>query len=84
MEKLANKFGDFFVNKITTIRDNIRALNNITNENIMMTADTKFDGQSMTTFTLSTQEEIRKIVLKAPSVSCELDPIPTHFLKDCL
>jgi len=55
----ANRFGDFFVkNKITTIRDNISALNNTTNENIMMTADIKFDGQPMTTFTPVTQEEV--------------------------
>jgi len=81
---LANRFGDFFVNKITTIRDNISALNNTTNDNIVMTADIKFDGQPMTNFTPATQEEIRKIILKSPSKSCELDPLPTHLLKDCL
>ena len=73
-----------FVNKITTIRDNISALNNTTNENIVMTADIKFNGQPMRTFTPATQEEIRKIILKASSKSCELDPLATHLLKDCL
>jgi len=81
---LANRFGDCFVNKITTIRDNISALNNTTNDNIVMTADIKFDGQPMTTFTPATQKEIRKIIMNAPSKSCELDPLPTHLLKDCL
>ena len=38
----------------------------------------------MTTFTPATQELIRKIILKAQSKSCELDPLPTHLLKDCL
>ncbi|KAK2144742.1 hypothetical protein LSH36_734g01020 [Paralvinella palmiformis] len=67
---LANRFGDFFVNKIIIIRDNISALNNTTNENMVMTADIKFNGQPMRTFTPATQEEIRKIILNAPSKSC--------------
>jgi hypothetical protein len=81
---LANRFGDFFVNKITTVRDNITSVNNTTNDNTVMTADIKFDGQLMTNFTPATQEEIRIIILNAPSKSCELDRLPTHLLKDCL
>jgi hypothetical protein len=32
----------------------------------------------------ASSDEIRKIVMKAPLKSCELDPIPTHILKSCL
>ena len=31
-----------------------------------------------------TSEELRKLILKAPSKSCELDPTSTWLLKECL
>jgi hypothetical protein len=47
-------------------------------------ADIEFDGEPMTVFRPASSDEIRKIVMKAPLKSCELDPIPTHILKSCL
>ena len=35
-------------------------------------------------FEPATLEEVRKIISKAPDKSCELDPIPTWLLKQCL
>ena len=32
-------------------------------------------------FPLATEDEISKIIFKAPTTSCELDPIPTSLLK---
>ncbi|CAC5420547.1 unnamed protein product [Mytilus coruscus] len=42
----------------------------------------KFEGQPLTFFTPASVEEVRKIILKAPTKSCELDPLP--ILKPCL
>jgi hypothetical protein len=47
-------------------------------------ADIEFDGEPMTVFRPASPDEIRKIVMKAPLKSCELDPIPTHILKSCV
>ena len=32
----------------------------------------------------ATREEVRSVIRKAPDKSCELDPIPTWLLKQCL
>ena len=38
----------------------------------------------MNTLTLSTEAEIKKIIMKSKSTSRDLDPFPTSLLKDCL
>jgi hypothetical protein len=47
-------------------------------------ADTPFDGNPLTAFTAASIDEVRKIILKALSKSCELDLLPTSLLKSCL
>ena len=32
----------------------------------------------------ATEEEVREIIQKSPNKSCELDPLPTWLLKECL
>ena len=83
-DDLANKFSDLFPDKGTTIRNNISANTNDNNDNTVMAADIAFEGQSLSKFTPTTPEEVRQIIMKAPSKSCELDPLPTHLLKVCL
>ncbi len=34
--------------------------------------------------TTATEEEIKSILLKSPTMPCELDPIPTWLLKVCI
>lgn len=80
-EHLANKFSDFFTSKIEKIRRSIGVANDIT---MAMDADTKFQGTVLNNFPPATQEEIKKLILEAPSKSCELDPLPTWLLKKCL
>ena len=38
----------------------------------------------MSCFCSVTLQEIRHIILKAPSKSCELDPLPSWLLKECV
>jgi hypothetical protein len=50
----------------------------------ILRADIKFEGVPLTNCSPATIDEIRKIIQKAPSKSCELEPIATYFLKTCL
>jgi hypothetical protein len=83
--EFGNRFGDFFIGKIETIRDNLCASNRDSMSDIdALCADIEFDGEPMIVFRPVSPDEIRKIVMKAPLKSFELDPIPTHILKSCL
>jgi len=81
---LADKFCEFFVGKISTIRDNLSTTNNSSTDCNFMRADTKFEGNQLTSFSTASCDEIRKIILASPTKSCELDPLPTKLLKQCL
>ena len=77
---LANDFSAFFQGKVDTIRSKFDP-----------TIDDAFeyDGKDDTisafhTFQSVTEEDIRKIVSKSASKSCELDPLPTKLLKSNL
>jgi hypothetical protein len=45
-----------------------------------MRADIKFEGEPLTSFSLVSSDELRKIILAAPTKSCELDPSRFGFL----
>ena len=80
--ELSNRFGRFFLDKIETIKSNLRiACEDIDNVDPLC-ADLRFKGSLLTEFTPATIEEVRKIILKNPCKACELDP--TALLKNCL
>ena len=82
---LANQFCEFFLNKIETIRRNLCASNNSSNTMFdILSADKRFTGEHLSSFTSTSISEVSKIIQSAPSKHCELDPIPTHLLKSCL
>ena len=45
---------------------------------------TSFSGTPLTTFMDATEVEIRNIIKLSPVKSCELDPLPTWLLKECI
>jgi hypothetical protein len=68
---LADKFFEFFVEKISTIRDNLTATNNASSNNCdTMRADIKFEGEPLTSFSPVSSDELRKIIFAAPTKSC--------------
>ena len=82
---LANQFCEFFLNKIETIRRNLCASNNSSNTMFdILSADKRFTGEHLSSFTSTSISEVSKIIQSAPPKHCELDPIPTHLLKSCL
>ena len=80
----AHLMKSFFVNKISTIRETLSAANSTNDNNPVLTADIRFEGQPLTALVPATQDEIRDIIKKSPSKSCELDPLPTYLLRLCL
>ncbi len=78
--QLASTFGSFFLDKIALIRTSF--------SDVAPSDDRHPPGgtnaPSLTTFAPVTEEEVRRLIMAAPSKSCELDPIPTPLLKTCL
>ena len=79
-EELANRFNDFFITKITDIRDNIKS-------NTIAPSGTSpvepYTGSVLSTIIPTTIQEIERLIAKIPNKSCQLDPIPTWLLKQC-
>ncbi|KAK3107491.1 hypothetical protein FSP39_015750 [Pinctada imbricata] len=66
--KLANQFCEFFLGKIATIRDVLAENCDLTNT---FCADTQFNGDNLSVYTPASEDEIKKIILSAPTKSCE-------------
>ena len=75
-QSLPNEFSKFFLDKIDKIQDNFK-----TQEDPCQPISNQ---HQLHDYHPATEEEIREIILKSPSKSCSLDPIPTFLLKDCL
>ena len=75
---------DIFLGKIETIRDNLKASRESLHSPDVLSADVKFGGFQLTNFRPTSIAEIRKIMQKSPLKSCELDPLPTFLLKECV
>ena len=78
---LADQFISFFHNKIDNIRTGLCAM---VDEPLVEIPDQSFNGVQLNCFSSVTLQEIRHIILKAPSKSCELDPLPSWLLKECV
>ena len=81
---VANKFHDFFTKKTATIRDTIINNGSSMSDTFVMSVDVKFEGQHLTHCKPANQDEVHVVIMKSPSNSCELDPLPTNLLKKVL
>ena len=83
LEDLANKFADFFADKIVRIRSDLDVLR--TNvENTEHHASSEAPDHLLTDFKSVSEDEVYKIIKSSPTKSCALDPIPTWILKECI
>ena len=74
--ELADAFSDFFIDRVNTIRSSIPASDSeIIYTNVSC---------SLHAWEPVTEEELRKIIMSAPTKDCSLDPLPTALLKSCL
>ena len=78
VDTLANQFSDFFIDKITAIREELDTSVPLINS---MRADNIFDGRHLAEFVPACSEEVREIIISSPCKSCSLDPLPTWLLK---
>ena len=77
-QHLPAEFMSHFDNKIRNIEDNLKI-------GVPTTANQQLqDKQSIYVLEPATEEEIRRIIMKSPNKSCELDSIPIWLLKCCL
>ena len=79
---LANKFGKYFGDKISKIRDDL--VENLENITEVGEVDSPCSIPVMESFTQISESELEKIVLKGNSKSCALDPMPTSLVKRML
>ncbi len=79
IQVLADQFGDYFIQKIEDIRTEIDAQTCTYQPSDCTQPDTTFS-----TFKPLSQDDVRKLVMKSKSTTCDLDPLPTSLLKDCL
>ena len=73
-DKLAERFGNFFIEKIAKIRKPMDVASS------SLPSFDCFDGDCMMMFEPVTKEDVMKIIKASPPKSCCLDPIPTPFL----
>ena len=78
--ELADEFATYFSSKVAKIR---AGLDLNADPDPPLEAGRQGDF-SLAAFHPASQDEIKKLVLKSPSKSCSLDPIPTWLLKACL
>ena len=78
-EDLAQTFSDFFSSKVMKIREAIHQDSSIS----PLRDESPFTGEPLSTFIPATEQEVLKLLSKAPDKYCDLDPIPTWIVKQC-
>ena len=77
-ESLPDKFSEFCVRKIELIRSSL-------DPDRPFPCDTvEFSGTPFAEFKLITNDCVKEVLQEMPKKSCDLDPIPTPSLHDCL
>jgi hypothetical protein len=78
--ELAEKFSDFFHKKIAAIRLDIEQRQQSLDFQELLPKC----SQHLSSFTPATEDDILQLIKNSPTKSCQLDPIPTWLLKDCV
>ena len=87
LDEIAEAFSTYFDNKIQLIRTKLdQAASQRTTSNRRTDPPSHHTHQNpfYSVFDEASETEIRKIIMKSPTTSCSLDPLPTQLLKDHL
>ncbi len=79
-ESLPRMFATFFSNKVLKLHSALKSHNITTSPHIQPTNIPK----NLTCFTPVTLDELSKLISQSSNTFCDLDPIPTSILKQCL
>ncbi len=85
MKDLSNNFSKYFTDKIVKIRHNITSTNSSHSSHSGPSDQCETFSPRMphlSSFTLTDENEVLKVVGASPNKSCGLDPLPTWLLKD--
>jgi hypothetical protein len=83
LKDVLDRFSTFFHSKISNIRRNLDTENDMITSHhptVLPVNDPTPTG-ILSTFTPLTTDDVLRIIMKSPTKSCELDPIPTWLLK---
>jgi hypothetical protein len=81
LEDITERFACYFSHKIHVIRSELETIQNSRSD---LTNGEKSCDPFLTYFEPITENEMENIIRKAASKSCQLDPVPTWLLKDCV
>jgi hypothetical protein len=86
LKDLSNSFSSFFHTKIASIRQKLDTEVTDIEQKYpsVLPVEDPAPGCNITTLRKLTTDDIQKLVLKSPSKSCMLDPLPTWLLKKLL
>jgi hypothetical protein len=79
-EELANDLAEYFMDKVRKIRQSLEEIQ--TGEEPAQ--ETSISPTSLHHLELTTDDEVRNIIMSSSSTTCASDPIPTSLLKDCI
>ena len=79
-ESLPQLFAEFFSDKVHNLHATLASNSNILSPLI----HPPIVPHILSQFTLMTQDEVSKLIALSPDTFCDLDPIPTSLLKQCL
>ena len=78
--RLANKFGEFFCRKISLLREDISSCSSPKPINSIPSPE-----ESLLQFTLVSKATlVHDVIFKSSNATCQLDPIPTWLLNECV
>jgi len=77
--ELAERFATFFTDKISAVRNSLTGLAH----SPPYTVEVSEIESPLATFDLAQHDEVAKLVMKSPTKSCALDPVPTWLVKKC-
>ena len=78
--ELPQKFADFFMTKIALIHQKLDSA--VAQPSLV--ADRVYTGPLLRCFHPVTKEFVKKVIVGASPKTCELDPVPSSMLRDCL
>lgn len=77
-------FSTYFTEKVDTIRAGLDAQYPLSSDVIPNEEVSLFQGQRLSVFHPVSEDEVRNVIKNMNSKSCEIDPVPTSLLLECL